>query len=131
MRLRSLAPLAGAALLALAACASDDDGVRDVVKVAGEYEPLAACLHGELARYEGGGVLVGYAVDVPHRRARIWRDRRDSSFGGSDKVDSYDIILRQARPGEVIVGVRHTGLAFDARAFMTQFAPMLHRCHAV
>jgi hypothetical protein len=131
MRLRSLAPLAGAVLLALAACASDDEGAYDVVKVAGDYEPLGACLRGELARYESGGVLVGYTVDAPHQRSRIWRDRRDSGFGGSDRVDSYDIFLRQAGPGEVIIGVRHTGLAFDVRAFMSQFAPMLQRCHAV
>jgi hypothetical protein len=128
MRLRPLAPFAAVCLLSLAACASDDAGGRDVVLVAGDYEPLAACLHGELERYESG-VPVGYAVDAPRQRARIWRDRRDRSFGGES--ETYDIVLRQSAPHQVVVGVRHTGLAFDVRAFMTQLAPMLQRCHAV
>jgi len=128
MRLRSLAPFAAAALLSLAACAADDADVRDVVLVAGAYQSLAACLHGELERYESG-VPIGYAVDAARQRARIWRDRRDRSFGGES--ETYDIVLRQGSPGQVVVGVRHTGLAFDVTAFMTRLAPMLQRCHAV
>jgi hypothetical protein len=116
------------ALRALAGCATEDGRA---LHVAGNYKPLSACLHAELARDEPG-VLVGYAIDEPGQRARIWRDDDNRSFQspGGGGFAAYNIYLAQTGAHDVTIRERDRTLYFGATDFMNRLIPMVRRCVA-
>ena len=112
---------------ALAGCAWIANGETDTALsaryVAADYQPLAACLHGELQLQEIG---VSLAVDPAQQRARIWRELPEQTIG----ADEFDIDLAQVAPHEVAINLREAGLENAGRALDARLAPMIQRCLA-
>jgi hypothetical protein len=119
----------GSVLLAVAltGCAWVENGETDEAlnarHVAADYQPLAACLHGELQLQEIGVLL---AVDKASQRARIWRELPEQTIA----ADEFDIDLAQVAQHEVDIRVRTAGLDNAGRALNARLTPMIRRCLA-
>ena len=113
--------------VALADCSWIENGETDEAlssrHVAADYQPLAACLHGELQLQEIG---VSLAVDPAQQRARIWRELPDQTIA----ADEFDVDLAQVAPHEVAIHTRAAGLDNAGRAFNARLTPMIQRCLA-
>jgi hypothetical protein len=126
MQLPRTIALSGIAAMALALTHCADTSRK--VYVVGDYKPVSACLHAELAR-DQPGVLVGYAVDEAAQQARIWHDSDNHSFQGRDGgFDAYDIYLAQSAAHEVTIRERDRSLYFGASDFKLRLLPMIRRC---